>query len=153
MPFNISPYAAVAMLVFIAVSVPIGAAMAGAGGWRALAERYPALNTAPLKEERYRFTSIRTGGGLLGTATYESCVMVGVSPQGLSLALWAPFRLLHPPLFLPWEALESCRSIECLWGKATLLTVRDGGNLTFTGRAAVAIADYAAQRGVSGGAA
>jgi hypothetical protein len=40
MPFNIAPHAAVAMLVFIALSVLVGAAMAGAGGWRALAERY-----------------------------------------------------------------------------------------------------------------
>jgi hypothetical protein len=61
MPFHIGPHAAVVMLVFIAVSVLVGAAMAGAGGWRALAERYPAPVTTPSEEVRYRFSSIRTG--------------------------------------------------------------------------------------------
>jgi len=153
MPFNIAPHAAVAMLVFIAMSVLVGAAMAGAGGWRALAERYPASGAPPSEEERYRFSAIRTSGGLLGTATYNSCVMVGVSPRGMSLALWAPFRLFHPPLFIPWQAVESCRRIEHYASPWTQVTVRDGGTLTFTGRAAEAISRHADQRGLGEGAA
>jgi len=150
MPFHISPYAA--LLVFVAVSVLVGGVMAGAGGWRALAERYPAPVTPPLDEERYRFTSIRTGWGLFGTALYQGCVTVGVSSRGLSLVRWTPFRLFHPPRFIPREALESCRSIE--WhrgGQWTQITVRDGGDLTVTGQAAAAIFRYAADRGLPQG--
>lgn len=146
MPFYISPHAAVAMLVFVAISIFVGAALAGAGGWRALAERYPVPVAASSEEQRYRFTSIRTAGGLLGTATYNSCVTVGVGYRGFSLTLWAPFRLFHPPLFIPWEAVENCRSIEHYWGKWTQVTVRDGGSLTVTGRAAAAISRHAVER-------
>jgi hypothetical protein len=154
MAFHITPYAAVALLVFVAVSLVVGAAMAGAGGWRALAERYPAPVAPPLDEERYRFTSIRTGGGVFGTAYYGSCVTVGVSSRGLSLALWAPFRLFHPPLFIPWEALEGCRRIEHYRrGPWMLVTLRDGGDHTVTGQAAAAISRYAAERGLAEGAA
>lgn len=153
MPFHIGLHAVVAMLVFMIVSVLVGAALAGAGGWRALAERYPTPGGTPLEEERYRFSSIRTGGGLLGMATYNSCVTVGVSPRGFSLALWAPFRLFHPPLFIPWEAVESCRSIEWYRGKGAQVAVRDGGSLTVTGQAAAAITRHAAQRGLAEGAA
>lgn len=152
MPFHISPYAA--LLVFVAVSVLVVGVMAGAGGWRALAARYPVPAAPPLDEERYRFTSIRTGWGLFGTAYYGSCVTVGVGSRGLSLALWAPFALFHPPMFLPWEALESCRSVE--WprgGPLTQITVRDGGELTVTGRAGAAIFRYATERGLAEGAA
>ena len=111
MPFHISPY--VAVPVFAAVSVVVGGVMAGVGGWRALAERYPAPVAPPIDEKRYRFTSMRTGWGMFGMATYQGCVTVGVSSRGLSLALWVPFRLFHAPLFIPWEALERCRRIEC----------------------------------------
>jgi hypothetical protein len=137
-PFPISPSAA--LLVFVAVSVVVGGVMAGLGGWRALAEQYPAPEAPPLGEERYRFASIRTGWGLFGMATYQGCVTVGISSQGLSLALWAPFGLFHSPLFIRWEALERCRSIEWhIRGQLTQITVRDGGNLTVTGQAAAAI--------------
>ena len=130
------------MVVFIAVSIMVGAAMAGAGGWRALAERYPPVRVSSLPEERYRFASLRTAGGLVGTATYNTCVTLGVSTQGLSLALWGPFRLFHPPLFLPWDAVESCRSIEAYGRQVLQLEVKHGGSLTVYGRAAVAIARY-----------
>ena len=71
----------------------------------------------------------------------------------MSLALWAPFRLFHPPLFIPWQAVESCRRIEHYASPWTQVTVRDGGTLTFTGRAAEAISRHADQRGLGEGAA
>jgi hypothetical protein len=153
MPFSISPHAAVAMAVFIGVSVLVGAAMAAAGGWRAWAEHYPAAMATVPEEERYRFASIRTAGGLLGTATYNSCVTIGVGPEGLSLSLWTPFRLFHPPLFIPWEAVTSCRIIAHYGGDWTHLTLREGGSLTVSGRAAAAIARHAVRQGLAEGAA
>jgi hypothetical protein len=142
------PYAV--LLIILAGSVVVGALV---GGWRKLAERYPAGAAPPLDEERYHATSVRTGWGLLGSAYFSSCVTVGVSSRGLSLALWAPFRLFHPPLFIPWEALERCRSIEHYRAPRTLVTLRDGGDLTVTGQAAAAIFRYAAERGLAEGAA
>ena len=147
MPFSISPHIAVAMAVFIGVSVLVGAAMAAAGGWRAWAEHYPASMPTVPEEERYRFASIRTAGGLLGTATYNSCVTVGVGREGVSLALWAPFRLFHPPLFIPWQAVKSYRIIAQYRGDWTHVTLREGGSLTVSGRAAAAIARHAVQEG------
>jgi hypothetical protein len=69
MPFQISPYAALAVLV--AITVVFGRIMAAVGGWRALADRYPIPVTPSLDEERDRFSSVRTGWGLLGTAAYQ----------------------------------------------------------------------------------
>ena len=142
MPFHITPFAAVAMVGFVVVSVVIGAIMAGAGGWRALAEMYPAgaglANGA--EEERFRFSSLRTTGGPLGTATYESCVTIGVGDRGISLALWAPFRLWHPAVFLPWNAVDGSRQVEHMAGPVTEISVRGKGTLQFVGRAGSAVA-------------
>lgn len=152
MSFHLFPY--IVLLLIVAGSVVFVGVMAGTGGWRSLAERYPAPVGPPLDEERYRFTSVRTGWGLFGTALYQGCVTVGVGSRGFSLALWAPFALFHPPMFIPWEALERCRSVE--WprgGPLTQITVRDGGELTVTGRAGAAIFRYATERGLAEGAA
>ena len=64
MPFHITPFAAVAMVIFVLFSVLVGAFMAGAGGWRALAEQYRAGAVLPNggDEERFRFASLRTAG-------------------------------------------------------------------------------------------
>lgn len=110
-----------------------------------MAKRYPALAVPPLDEERYRFASMRSGWGLFWSSYFGNCVTVGVSSRGLSLAVWAPFSLFHPPLFIPWEALEKCRRIEHYrQGPWTLVTLREGGNFTVTGRAAEAVFRYAA---------
>lgn len=153
MPFHLTLPAAVALIGFVAVSVLIGSAMAAAGGWRALAGRYPAPITPPAREERHRFTSMRTAGGAIGVARYESCVTVGISPLGISLALWAPFRLFHPSLLLPWDAVETWRAFEVYGRHWTEIIVRGGGKVTVYGRAAQAISRWATQRGIPEGAA
>ena len=151
MPFHISPFAAAAMVAFTVVSILVGALMAGAGGWRALAAAYPADATRGngAEEERFRFASLRTAGGSLGTATFESCVNIGVGDRGISVALWAPFRLGHPPIFVPWNGVESSRRVEHMVGPVTQVTVRGGGTLMFVGRAGAAIARRLEQRGAA----
>lgn len=151
MPFHLSLHAAVALVVFMAVSIVIGAAIAGAGGWRALAKQFPLPPAGAPPEERYRFISIRTSGGIVGTAGYGNCVTVGVCTGGISLALWGPFRLFHPPLFVPWDAVKSCRTIELLGAQAMQLTVEHGESLTVYGRAAAAISRSCASRWPAGG--
>jgi hypothetical protein len=147
MSFQIFPY--VVLLAIVAGSVVVGGVI---GGWRAMAERYPALAVAPLNEERYRFASMRSGWGLFWSSYFGNCVTVGVSSRGLSLAVWAPFSLFHPPLFIPWEALEKCRRIEHYrQGPWTLVTLREGGDFTVTGQAAEAVFRYAAERGLAEG--
>ncbi|HYC31537.1 MAG TPA: hypothetical protein VEB59_04565 [Gemmatimonadales bacterium] len=141
MPFHLAPFAAAAMVLFAAVSVVLGGFIAGAGGWRALAERYPAGATLGNgAEERFRFASLRTSGGALGTAAYGSCVMIGVGDRGISLDLWAPFRLWHPALFIPWAAVEGCRRLAHMVGPVTQVRIRGGETLTFAGRAGEAVA-------------
>ena len=148
MPFSINLY--LALMVFLAVSVLYGTVIAGLGGWRALADQYPMPATPPLEQERYRFGSMRAAWGLFGTAAYQGCVEIGVGERGFSLALWVPFRMFHPTVFIPWEEVKTCRMIE--WFRETQLTqitVRNGVELSVTGRAAPALFRYAAEHGLT----
>ena len=63
MPIDITWPVAIAMLAFIAVSVVAGSALAGGGGWRSLASRYPTRAGITTGEERYRFCSMRAACG------------------------------------------------------------------------------------------
>jgi hypothetical protein len=148
MPFQLSWPVAIAMFAFIAFSVVVGSVLAGAGGWRSLARRYPARSGGDPGEERFRFSSMRTSGGIVGTAGYGSCVTIGVGPRGIAVELWKPFALFHPPFHLPWEAVERCRVVEWPSGSLTQLGIRDGGTITVAGRAGAAIAREAAERGL-----
>lgn len=140
---------AIAMFAFIAVSVVIGAVLGGAGGWRSLAKRYPARPRDGSDAERFRFSSLRTSGGLVGTSGYGSCVTIDVGTRGIAFELWAPFSLFHPPFHLPWEAVESCRVVDWPRGPLTHLEIRGGETVTIAGRAGAAIAREAAQRGLA----
>jgi hypothetical protein len=66
------------------------------GGWRALAKRYPAGEG----DDGVSF-SWRTGR--LGWVNYSSCLNLRVGTAGLRIAVSAPFRPAHPPLFVPWQ--------------------------------------------------
>ena len=149
--FDISPRIWLAMLCFIVIGAIVGSAMAASGGWRALAIWYPTRAKASADEETYRFVSLRTSGGLLGTASYSSCVEVGVGSAGISMAMWAPFRLYHPPLLIPWDAVERCRLIEMVGGELVQFAVSRGGTVTVRGAAGTAILRHAAQRGITEG--
>jgi hypothetical protein len=138
--------AVIAMVIFAVVSALIGSFLAAAGGWRRAAVRFRAPLTLPQDTERFRFVSLRMTGGLLGVASYHSCVTIGLSERGISLALWAPFRLFHPPLLIPWTAVDECRPIPTLNHDGVRIILRDGGGFQVYGKAATALASLWNQR-------
>jgi hypothetical protein len=47
---------------------------------------------------------------------YHYCLVATIGRKGLALALLFPFRFMHRPLFIPWEAVERCRRVRnFLW--------------------------------------
>jgi hypothetical protein len=103
------------------------------GGWHRLAVRFPA--SSAIDGEKYRFASMSLGSGFF-PVSYRSSLFVTVGHSGLALSVLFLLRVMHPPLFIPWSAIETVRS-ERSWllsGKAVYLR---GFNkrLLFRGRA------------------
>ena len=73
--------------------------LATLGGWRRLAEAYR-LN-GPFEGERWHFRSARMRWGV----NYKNCLTMGANRSGVYLAVLLPFRLAHPPLFIPWSEI------------------------------------------------
>lgn len=74
------------------------------GGWHRLAAKFRA--TSASRGEEIRFVSMTLGTGLF-PARYRNALFVTVGPSGVGLSVIFLFRVLHPPLFIPWSAVQS----------------------------------------------
>ncbi len=88
-------------LGFVGVFAFVSIVLAHVGGWRDLAALY-ASNEA-FDGRRWILQSARMRWG----AGYNNALTVGVNANGLRLAVMFPFRLAHPPLFIPWSEITA----------------------------------------------
>lgn len=88
-------------VIFVGMWTLISYMIATMGGWDTLATLYPC--NSKFKGKLFRFSSGRFGA----MAGYGSCLTLGSNPQGLYLAVWFPFRIGHPPLFIPWSDITA----------------------------------------------
>lgn len=69
------------------------------GGWAALAREF---GQGTLSSE----TCVRRKDFMLGWMNYSGCVTYCAGPEGLRLTMLWLFRLGHPPVLIPWAAIE-----------------------------------------------
>ena len=72
------------------------------GGWRQLAKRYTCSGT--IVGTTWWFQS--AGIHCYVETNYGSCLTVKANNEGIGLSLLLPFRIGHPPLFIPWSEVE-----------------------------------------------
>ena len=81
------------------------------GGWNRLAVQFRApADPAGPQGRRFGMQS-----GKIGWATYSNCLTIHASPEGLRIAVWPIFRIGHPPLFIPWQAIQNPVTRRFLW--------------------------------------
>lgn len=109
-------------VLFICFWLGISALLSSIGGWHQLAAQFAA--SSPTDGKRFWFASMSLGSGLF-PVSYGSCLFVTVGRSGFRLSIFFLFRFLHPPLFIPWSAIEAVRP-EKFWF-LTFTTVRIRG--------------------------
>jgi hypothetical protein len=91
-------------------------------GWFSLARTYRRRGAAT--GERFYFAS-----GTLGLpvvpVSYSSVLFVSVGPAGLALSVLFPFRLLHPPIMIPWSHVESVVQRRLFFFSSSVIRVHD----------------------------
>jgi hypothetical protein len=91
--------AAVSIGLFVAIWLAVSFLLSRVGGWKALSQVYRSQRAVP------------TGGWverrvlLSGRARYKNVLRLTADTEGLYLSVAFPFRLGHPPLFVPWGDL------------------------------------------------
>jgi hypothetical protein len=118
-------------IFFVVLWCTIGLLAAYLTGWAALARRFRL--TAPFTGETWSWQSAR----MRWSTHYGGCLTVGADPSGLYLSVLFPFRIGHPPLFLPWHEVSvwrrwkvlGLRNVELRLGQEEQLPFQISGNL------------------------
>ena len=95
-------------IFFIVLWCSVCVCLAYISGWRRLAVSYRAQG--PPAGMRYIMQS-----GKVGPVYHRGSLTVYSSPTGLYLRPLLLFRLAHPALLIPWDALDRPRSWKFLW--------------------------------------
>lgn len=106
------------LLLLLGFWCAIIALVSALGGWHRLARMFPAEQTSFRISDpdaaRYYFASMSMGPPYFPT-NYGSCLTIAVGNAGIELRVALPFRFLHPPLLIPWNAIECCERDRYLW--------------------------------------
>jgi hypothetical protein len=95
-------------LYFVGLWCAISLLISRIGGWRRLAQHFPARSQPSGK----RYSMLRAK---VGWASYKNCLTVYSSPEGFFISVWALFRLGHPPLFIPRAEIHNPTARRFLW--------------------------------------
>jgi len=126
-------------LYFVGLWIVIMLLLSLLSGWRSLAGQFRA--STPPDGDRFRFTSGSIGFWFF-PVSYSNCLTVTVGHGGIHLAMFLPFRLFHPPLFIPWAMIETAVGKRFLFYRYTRIRIRGHWpRLTIHGRAGCRIVE------------
>jgi hypothetical protein len=109
-----------AMFVGIWIAVCVTASLCS--GWFSLARRF--RRRGPASGAKFYFSSGSMGLPVV-PASYSRVLFVSVGPAGLGLSVLFPFRLLHPPILIPWLAVESVVQRRLFFFESSVIRVHD----------------------------
>ena len=93
-------FAAAFPLLWVGVSLMISKM-----GWSRLAQQF---ETDALPTGR----RLRIGSGSVGLASYKNVLRGHAEPDGLRLSVLFLFRVGHPPLLIPWDAIHDVEPVK-----------------------------------------
>lgn len=108
--------------LFMCLLLAIGALMTLASGWRSLARRFPSV--AQTEGERFHFASAKMGRVSWFPVNYGGCLIVTITPTGLVISIYLPFRLLCPEFFVPWSQVEAVEERTTALSRRTVVKIR-----------------------------
>jgi hypothetical protein len=103
-------------LFFVGVWCAVSLMFSTIGGWRRLAESFPARGQPSGRRFSWQ-------GAKVGQVRYHGCLTIYSSADGLYFSMWLPFRLGHPPLFIPRGAVRNLTTRRFLWAESVVFDV------------------------------
>jgi hypothetical protein len=96
-PINPEQFQLLFIPTFIGMWIFIGLFLSFLGGWRELGQVYHA--DKKIEGHKWSWQSGYTRFGV----NYNHCLNIRANRNGIYIAISLPFRLGHPPLFIPWS--------------------------------------------------
>lgn len=101
-----------------------------ARGWMSYGSRYRSEFEFPANAQNFGAQSMMIGGNI-APANYRHAVTVGLSEDGIHLRMGTFFKSFHPPLFVPWDAVERVSQEKAIKGVYTAVNVKQMPRLVF----------------------
>lgn len=108
--------------LFVAMWFGITGLLSHIGGWASLASAFLAHDD--VAGERFRFRSGSLGKKFF-PVNYGNCLFFTVSESGFRLSILFPFRFLSPPIFIPWDKVESVEEKQVFFFSYHVVSIRD----------------------------
>ena len=87
---------------FIAMWVGVSFHMSSASGWKRLSSYFSGRRMGFVDPSEFTL-----GSGKFGKILHNGMLKVGFSKSGVVFKVLFPFRLWHPPLYIPWESIKN----------------------------------------------
>lgn len=100
------------LALFVVFWTGLSALLAMLAGWPRLATRF--RSDQMVAGETFRFASGAMGASIWLPVSYRCNLFYTVADSGLHLSVLFLFRLMSPPLFIPWEQVASITE-ERIW--------------------------------------
>lgn len=123
------------LVVFPLMWIGVVSLLGMMSGWRGMAGSYPAVADPTAQ----RFTMGSASIGWRGfPVSYRHILTVDVGEAGIGLSVPRMFGFMHPPLTIPWSAVQSCRrGFYAFWMGVEVQL--DAGRVVLRGRPADAV--------------
>jgi len=96
------------IFIFIAFWCFISLFLSFIGGWQQLARQYKTTESPYGK-------AYNSQSGAVGWVSYNNCLFIRTTPNGLFIAVMFLFRIGHPTLFIPWNDIQFLKETNFLW--------------------------------------
>ncbi|WP_372717288.1 hypothetical protein [Novipirellula sp.] len=98
----------------------ISLVLSWSSGWWVLSQRYAAKPGDGFGDDSNR-AYMRTGR--IGAIQYHSTLNFVADTRGLRISVFLPFRLGHPPLFVPWSEFDKVRLDDKLFSQRIKMSI------------------------------
>ena len=90
-------------------------------GWQGYANKFTGKADFPAD---FKWQSLMIGGNI-APANYQFVATTAVNDDGIFLRMGPFFKAFHPPLFIPWSAVESIEQKKAIKGVYTAISCSD----------------------------
>jgi hypothetical protein len=112
------------LLWFLCLWLVVSAGLALTSGWFSLSREFRCDES--IDGEHFRFASGSLGLWPFPATGYGNCLFLTVNDSGFGLSILFLFRLLSPPLFIPWSAVRSVEATRFLFLRYTVVRLLRG---------------------------
>ena len=107
------------LICFIAAWIGVAYIFAKVGGWSRLSAKYSSHDLFSGSWKKWQ-------SARFGVIDYCNCIWIGIASEGLYLKTGPLFffRVFHPPLCVPWSAIESIEERKYWWTWTRVLEIK-----------------------------